>query len=213
MSSVVLYSLVYLILFGFTELLYHKLRVNAYTTRKVVHIGTGLIALTFPVYLDAFWQVLILCLSFLVLMALSERFNWFKSITDVSRKSYGSWLFALVVLICFYVQSALQSPVYYFLPLLILTISDPLAASVGKKFQFVPIHVFGAHKTLGGSLAFLISSLTLICSFAYFYQTDWMWWQMMSFALVVSVVELMSVKGWDNLTIPLSAIGLMYLFS
>jgi len=117
MIEILIYSTLYLVLFGFTDLLYYKANIKVEITRKIVHISTGIIALTFPFYLTAFWQVIVLCSSFLVLLAVSEKFGWFKSITAVERKSYGSWLFALIVLVCFYVQLTFNNLGYYYLPI------------------------------------------------------------------------------------------------
>ena len=211
MIEILLYSAAYLVLFGCTELLYHRFSVQAEVTRKIVHVSTGLIALSFPVFLQHFWQVCLLCLSFLLLLAVSEKFNWFKSITAVERKSYGSWLFALIVLLCFWVYKQYSNPSFYFLPLLILSICDPLAAYVGKKTQWRPLQIWGSTKTVGGSLAFLVSSFIITLVFVHYgYFTG----SIVSALLVscaATVAELVSTKGWDNLTIPLTVMAMIYL--
>ena len=211
MIEVLIYSALYLLLFGFTDLLYHQFKVDANTTRKVVHICTGLIALTFPVYLEHLWQVAWLCLSFLLLMAVSERFKWFKSITAVERKSYGSWLFALVVLACFYIQINEGRTEFFYLPILVLTISDPMAAIVGKRLEYKPLNVFGHKKTLGGSLAFLCSALLILAIVSHFFYSLKLT-EILVMAVAATVSELLSTKGLDNLTIPASIVILLTLF-
>lgn len=214
MIAILLYSVLYLVLFGITDLLYHKMNVAVETTRKIVHVSTGLIAMTFPIYLDHFWQVLALCCSFLLLMAVSEKLYWFKSITAIERKSYGSWLFALIVLCCFYIQVELNNMAYYYLPILVLSISDPIAALVGKATQFVPIKVFGSTKTLGGSIAFLVTTSLILLVFDQLSGTgSWPIIYIVLSSIVVTVAELLSTKGWDNLTIPLTTVVLIYLIN
>jgi phytol kinase len=211
MIEVLIYSALYLLLFSFTDLLYHRFKVDANHTRKIVHICTGLIALTFPVYLEHLWQVAWLCLSFLLLMAVSERFKWFKSITAVERKSYGSWLFALVVLACFYIQINEGRTEFFYLPILVLTMSDPMAAIVGKRLEYKPLNVFGHKKTLGGSLAFLCSALLILAVVNYFFynlNTS----AILALAGAATVSELLSTKGLDNLTVPGSIVVLLTLF-
>ncbi len=213
MKEVAIYSVIYLALFGFTEFLYYKFKVNVEHTRKIVHICTGLIALTFQVYLDEIWQVAILTMSFLGLIALSEKKKWFKSITAINRKSSGSWLFALVVLFCFWLSQKWTLEFYY-LPILILSISDPMAALVGKKTRFYPIKVFGQLKTIGGTIAFFITTIALIFGFKMIVPfifdgltfSSYTWFFIISLALVSSFAELFSTKGWDNFTVPLSII-------
>ncbi|PCJ65646.1 MAG: phosphatidate cytidylyltransferase [Bacteroidetes bacterium] len=208
-----------MVLFGFTDLLYHKFKVAVQHTRKIAHICTGFIALTFPLYLDEIWHVAILSTSFLGLMALSEKFQWFKSITAVKRKSYGSWLFALVVLICFAVFKRI-GPIFYYLPILILTLADPAAAIFGRKFNYKPLTIFGQKKTIGGSIAFfLVAVATQLAyiSFARFlvtadFQIDFS--DILKFCIVAlasAVAEFFSTKGWDNLTIPLTVLAVLLL--
>ncbi len=213
MIEILIYSTLYLVLFGFTDLLYYKANIKVEITRKIVHISTGIIALTFPFYLTAFWQVIVLCSSFLVLLAVSEKFGWFKSITAVERKSYGSWLFALIVLVCFYVQLTFNNLGYYYLPILVLTVSDPLAAVVGKRFNFGPIQVFGNIKTLGGSGAFFVSTLLILSGYKAYFNHQWGWATLVVASLIITLLELVSVRGWDNLSIPAGAMGFVYIMS
>ena len=175
-----------------------------------MHVCTGLIALTFPIYIQKFWLVAWLCLSFLILMAISERFKWFKSITAVDRKSYGSWLFALVVLVCFYIQINTDRTEFFYLPILVLTISDPVAAIVGKWLNFRPLMICGHKKILGGSVAFLCSACLIVGTVNHLYYSlsavDIAW-----ISITATLAELISTKGLDNLTVPGSIVVLLSL--
>lgn len=210
MKALALYALLYLALFGFTDILYHKFGVNAETTRKIVHVCTGVIALTFPVYLTEFWQAAVLCGSFLGLLFVCERFCWFQSITAIKRKSYGSWLFALVVLICFWIQWKTGNLRYYYIPLLILSLADPAAAFAGQKWRYRPFRIFGQAKTISGSLGFLVVCLAILWGFHPEQMNLNQLFIMMGMALALTITEAISVNGWDNLTIPVVAVGLIY---
>lgn len=220
MKEIFFYSALYIALFSFTDFLYHQLKIKVDFTRKVVHICTGIIALSFPIFLEGIWQVVTLCCSFLVLMFLSEKYRWFKSITAVERKSYGSWLFALIVLICFGIMKY-SSPDYYYLPLLILTIADPLAAFFGKRLNFIPVFIFGHKKTIGGSIAFFIACFLIILIYVVLNKSTsfdsllviGLIPTFLLITLVATGAELISTKGWDNLSIPLSVITMLFIFS
>lgn len=210
MTAVLLYASAYLVLFAFTDLLYHRLRVHVEHTRKVVHVSTGVLALTFPTVLDAFWQVAALCGSFLVLMYVSEQRRWFPSITAVERRSYGSWLFALVVFCCFGIQLYWGSPLFYYAPLLVLTLADPAAALLGKRLAFVPYHIGGHTKSVGGSLVFLgISFVIIWLSLAAFGGVPSVW-RCGTIALLLAATEGLSSDGWDNLTVPLTTVACLH---
>ncbi|MCB9262927.1 MAG: phosphatidate cytidylyltransferase [Flavobacteriales bacterium] len=213
MKEIVIYSGIYLALFGITEWLYHKQKFQAETTRKIVHICTGIIALTFPSYLLHLWQTALLCGSFLLLMFVSERYRWFKSITAVERKSYGSWLFAVVVLLCFFIQQKLDNTTLYFAPILVLSLADPMAAFIGKKLHFKPFTVWGQTKTLGGTLAFMATCFVILLILNTGEITFSKLLKLLLISGITAVVEAISTKGWDNLTIPISIIVLLYFFN
>lgn len=210
MIPILLYSLLYLALFSFTEVLYHRLKVKVEYTRKIVHVFTGFIALTFPLYMDYLWQVLLLCGLFLLLMFLSERFKLFKSITAVKRKTAGSWLFALVVAVCFAVHLYLDSTVYYYLPVLILTVADPAAALVGGNFHRKPYKIWGQTKSVSGSLAFFAVTFILFLVFSLYQNLNFSLPLIVSASFVITLVEALSTKGLDNFTIPISTVVLLY---
>jgi hypothetical protein len=82
----------FLALFGLAELGYHVFKYQGENTRKFVHIGTGLLTMLFPLVFEEMIWVVLLCLSFLILLLLSQRFHFLKSINDIDRHSHGSIL-------------------------------------------------------------------------------------------------------------------------
>lgn len=215
MAEILVYSIIYLTLFGLTDLLYHRGGIKVDVTRKIVHVCTGIIAFTFPLFLQHIWQLTVLCGSFLILMFASEKAGWFKSITAVERRSHGSWLFALSVLVCFIVNRLIhqQNNSFYYIPLLLLTLADPAAAYFGKRLKSRTFTIHGSIKTLGGSLAFfLVSVIVLLIYFNWqgdnFTQRDWphSFIQIILLSIAASSAEFFSVHGWDNLTIPLAVL-------
>ena len=154
-------------------------------------------------------DLIILCSGFAIILVLSIKWNFLNSINAIKRPSRGSVLYPVVVVICYLFQYYRGSYTYYFIPILILALADPAAAWAGNKFKYKPFSVLANSKTLGGSIgffivAFLIAviglylrdnqniSLILICS--------------LIIALLTSVSEALSIRGYDNLFIPLSAI-------
>ena len=211
MWAIVVYSAIYFLLFGITEVLYHVLRVRVEYTRKIVHITTGIIALSFPTYMHAFWQVALLCGTFIVILFLSERYRLLKSITAIDRKSHGSWLFAVVVLLCYAVQQYFHSRIYYLIPILILTLADPLAALIGKKTNIIPFNIFSNTKTLGGSLSFYIICIAVFLMVFQYMNIEYSLIRIIIGSTIITLAEALSVKGWDNFTIPTSTIACLNL--
>src|SRR3546814_15775711 len=50
----------------------------------------------------------------------------------------------------------------YYLPIMVLAISDPLAALSGKKWPWRPYRIAGATKTILGSLVFFMSAFLIV---------------------------------------------------
>lgn len=205
---ILFFSLAYLGLFSVSELLFRKCQVPAEHTRKLVHFGSGILALLFPIYFENLWAVGILCGGFLALLFLSYAWNILPSINQVQRKTWGSVLFPIVVFCCFFLAQNKGNLSYYYSPILVLAISDPLAALIGKNFPVKAYRIFGQGKSLGGSLAFLISA-GLILNFSLLN---------LPFSVVLlsagsaCLMEAVSTHGWDNLMIPIGVIFPLLLF-
>lgn len=204
----------FLALFGLAELLYHRAGVQVELTRKLVHAGTGLLALLFPVLLHQHWLVLILCAIFGVLLVCTIRFRLLPSIHAIERESVGSLAYPVSVYLC-YLAFDYQRPqyLYFYMPVLILALSDPLAALVGKRWPWGQFRIGQEYKTLSGSLAFFLSAFVI--SMAWLSQSVGKLGlaQSTAYALFIAgistLAEALSRKGYDNLSIPLSVVGAM----
>lgn len=211
----------FLSLFALAELIYHYFKVKAELTRKFVHFGTGILSLLFPLMLSNHWFVLALCASFALILITSLKFNLLKSINAIDRKSYGSLCYPLAVYSCFLIQSwyGEQSNFYggyliYYLPLLILAISDPLAALIGKRWSWLPYKVGIGTKTMSGSLAFFGSALLISIAAFFAFQISLSFELLVGSCLLIAgitaVSESVSRNGFDNLFIPLSGSIVVY---
>lgn len=207
-------------LFALAEVLYHVTKVQAEYTRKLVHVGTGILTLLFPIYLQHLWQVIVICMAFLVLLLLSLKFNLLKSINKVDRKTVGSLLYPVIVIIVYaFYQYQRQQPdgfnpyLYYYLPILLMAICDPIAALVGAQYAKGK-NIEG--KTLVGSGAFFISALITSVMIYYMFTITQ---QGMGLIVIHSTIiaattmlaERYSNAGWDNFTIPLVVVGYLWL--
>lgn len=201
----------FLLLFAIAEGMYHYMHIKAELTRKTVHFGTGVLTLLFPVLLKNHWLVLFLCSSFAVILIFSLKFNLLKSINAIDRKSAGSICYPISVYICYFVYEQYNYSYHYFyVPILILAICDPIAALFGKKWPLGKYKVGNSHKTILGSSMFFLSSF-LLTLFLYLYSVQiTSTFTFLLTCLVVSsvttIVEAFSKNGYDNITIPLSAL-------
>jgi len=210
----------FLVLFIVAEILYHRLHVKAEITRKIVHIGTGLLTLLFPVLLSSHWWVLLLCGSFFLLLVLSMRYHLLKSIHAIDRRSVGSLVYPVIVYGCFLAWEKIEKPIqpgysFFYVPILVMALADPAAALTGKSWPKGVFKIGNERKSLSGSSAFFIVALIVACCFFYFssgYSFERSFTDAILIALISAVVEAVSRNGFDNLTIPVSVLACMYFF-
>jgi CDP-diglyceride synthetase len=211
------YVFAFLLLFLIGELAYHSLQSEVEISRKWVHIASGLLCLTFPIYINNHLLVMLLCVNFIFILLLSKHFYFLPSINKIDRKSYGSMLFPVSVYCCFLCFQYYNNQYFYFyLPILILAVCDPVAALVGKKWPLGKYKVGNDYKTLIGSMAFFVSCfLILLVSLSAFMPLNSLATIIMgSFLIAMSttLVEAFSRNGFDNLTIPSSVILCLIMF-
>jgi phytol kinase len=212
--NLIILTFIYLLIFGISELLFVKANLKAEKTRKFIHISCGLVSLSYVFLFETIWPVLIITSSFAILLYTSKKLNFLNSIHKVSRQTYGSYLFPLAVLFCFSVYLYLENPIYYYLPFTIMVISDPLAAIFGK---LVPLKKYKSgkyYKSIGGTLAFLISA-SLITFILTFFLLEMGISQILLLSLTVGIVssitEALCRRGVDNILVPIVIVASMYI--
>ncbi|MCB0429458.1 MAG: phosphatidate cytidylyltransferase [Flavobacteriales bacterium] len=211
---VALLASAFLLLFATAELLYRVFKVKAEVTRKMVHIVTGLLTLLFPPFIDGHWWVMALCGSFFLILAVSMRTGWLPSINAVDRVTRGSLLYPVVVYGCYLAYAHHRDMTLYYIPILTLAIADPMAAFVGKTFPRGRYVLLGHAKTLSGSSGFLVAAV-LVAVVSFRITTELTVSAMIIPACVIAVVstlaEAVSHKGYDNLSIPGVSLAALWL--
>lgn len=215
--NTILLATSFLVLFTIAECLYHFFKVSVELTRKLVHLGTGFLTLLFPLLLNNQWLVLLLCGSFALILSLSLRFQFLKSINAIDRKSSGSLIYPVSVYLCYLAFTLHHQYICFYLPILILAICDPIAALTGKKWPKGKYKNGKDNKTLMGSGMFFISAL-LVCFTLFFLLNipiSFLQLTAISFliAMVSCITEAISKNGYDNLTIPMSVLSLLILLN
>lgn len=204
-------------LFGLSELIHRTTSAKVEHTRKLVHFGTGILTLMFPVFLTSSWSVLILCASFAVILLLSLKYKFLPSINAIDRESHGSILYPLAVYSCFLVYEYYdRNLMFFYAPILVLAISDPMAALFGKRWPKGKFTVGKDSKTLMGCSAFAISAFLILIGLSTLFNQEISFligYQFLLVAIGTTIVEAVSGRGTDNLTIPLSVVLLLSLFA
>jgi phytol kinase len=218
MSQQIIYAMIFLGIFLLLVLVAHALyklgHVSTETSRKFLHVSGGFLALSSPLFFTSHWWVLMLCsLAFLLLLFTYIK-HWLPSIHQTRRKSIGSVIYPIPIYLCFLVASQKNNTLLFYLPISLLTISDTIAELGGRRWGKASGNLMNSQKTVAGSISFAISALLISIA-----------WQMKSndslmqitiisltITLIATVTEMVSTRGLDNLTVPLSTLACLLVF-
>jgi dolichol kinase len=202
-----------LVLMVVAELWYILGKPQVEYTRKLVHLGSGFISLSFGFLFSSHLPVLLLCILFVLLMLLTKYFGILNAVHAVQRKSYGALYFPLATYLTFAFSWYLGKPLFYFIAIAVLSASDTIAALVGRRYGFNQYNVEGEWKSLEGSAMFFLSCY-LIVHIALLLGTDinrlnsvlvafWV-------AFLATLFEAIFTRGADNFWIPIGTVYLLW---
>ncbi|HLZ61075.1 MAG TPA: hypothetical protein VKR06_29345 [Ktedonosporobacter sp.] len=179
------------------------------TSRKLFHIGGGLTTLTFPWVFASGWPVLILALITIPSLLALKYMHTFKGnlglvLYRVDRRSFGEIYFPLSVCLLFVIAG--NNPLLFSIPVLILTLADPMAAIIGGHYGQLRYLTIKGKKSIEGSLAFFLVAFFCVHIPLLLFTTTGRVEAVLIAALVgllVMLVEAVSCDGLDNLLIPI----------
>ncbi|MFW5754355.1 MAG: diacylglycerol/polyprenol kinase family protein [Marinilabiliaceae bacterium] len=223
MDNIIVLSFVYLIgislLLAFNELNYRRLKIKGEITRKFAHFSATLATIPFPYIFPTHWYVLVLASLFFAGLAFTQNHSQLKSIHGIKRKSMGSYLLPLAIYLTFLISCQVDNKFFYILPILILAICDPMAAILGinikKHNGLIKVRGRKIDKTWLGTGAFLVTSFVISLIAIFFHREAFdlkTFWLALLIAFASTLGELLSWRGSDNLSIPLSVILILVLF-
>jgi phytol kinase len=184
--------------------------------RKCLHIGMGLVAISFPWLFDSAWPVLVLGALSLGGMAgmrlirvLSDSVG--KVVSSVGRFSLGEIYFPVAIAVQWHLYLYATAPSeyavpLYCIPLLLLTLADAAAALVGVHYGSQKYETSEGMKSAEGSLAFFLCAF-LCVHIPLLLGSDTGRAETLMIALLLALVamlfEAIAWAGLDNLILPL----------
>lgn len=179
-------------------------------TRKFIHIGVANWWFIAMYFFDK-WQFAILVPAlFVVVNYISYKKQVFTSMERTNGNSPGTVYYALSLLILSFLTFREGSyPVIGLMGILVMGYGDGLAAVVGQAYGKHHFKVLNTTKSVEGSLAMFISSFIVAILVLYISSAPSMLLYALLISLAATIIELFSIKGLDNLTVPLLT-SLMY---
>lgn len=209
-SSDIIASLVvaglYVALFAVAEIWRRKGSPQVETTRKLVHFGGGMVALSFPYIFQSHWPVLIMAVLFTLLLIVARRSSLLQSVQNVERSTIGEIVYPSAIYLVLFLDSLDDRFQYYAIAVLVLAIADAVAGIIGSEIGHVEYRVNGDRKSLEGSATFFIITFLIIAA-ALGAAGEKTVVGIVAVALlaslVLTVLEAVSPRGFDNLTLPI----------
>jgi phytol kinase len=200
-----LLSLLFLALLAAAELWRRVARPDPEWTRKLVHLGGGIVCLFFPFFVRSPWVVLAMASALSALFALGSRLGFLQSLHGVRRTSRGAEYYPLAIFLVFLL--ARDRPWLYVSCVLVLAVSDALAALIGSRYGVIRYQVEDDSKSLEGSLVFLFTTF-LAVHLPALLMTELprptVVLAATLVALIVTGLEVVCLQGTDNLYVPLT---------
>jgi dolichol kinase len=179
-------------------------------TRKLVHTGGGIACLFFPFLVKSPWTVLAMAVPLTVIFVLGGKLGFLRSLHGVKRKSHGAEYYPLAVFLTFVMTQG--RPWLYLPAVLVLAVADAFAALIGSRYGVVRYEVEDEHKSLEGSLVFLVLAFLAI-HLPVLLMTDLPRPVCVLAALLVAALvtgfEAISLRGADNLFIPIAVVVIL----
>ncbi len=182
-------------------------------SRKFIHIllsNWWLIALAF--FDHVMWAV-IPPITFVIVNFLSYRGNIIQVMERDAEKEDGLgtvyFAFSLIPLVILS-YGVTQNPLIGFVGFFIMAYGDGFAAIAGKAIKSKEYKIFGSTKTIAGSSVMFITSFVITLSVFAYSNTSLYALKAITVSLIATVLEAISGKGTDNITVPIVASLLTY---
>src|SRR5690606_2757042 len=197
-------AVVFLAVFGVAELWRRIGNPPAEWTRKLVHVTGGLVSLGLPWLVRSHWTVLALGTGLGLTLLGTRRLGLLPSVRGVARRSEGAVFLPAAIYLVFLL--AAERPTLYLISVLTLVVSDALAALVGTTYGRLTYRVERDRRSIEGSVVFFLATfLGVHLPLLLLTDVDRAVSVLVAaqIALLVTILEAVSVDGADNLVVPI----------
>lgn len=181
-------------------------------SRKFIHILLGFWWIFPMIFFTNVYIAVIGPLSFVVINYLSCKTNLIKIMEREEEDGYGTVYYAVSLLILTILTLGIfNNPDVGFIAVLTMALGDGFAALIGKNVNSKKYYINGNQKSIAGSITMFLISAILIGGYLLMAGTGLWILKTILIATIVTIVEAISIKGTDNITVPISVYLMMIL--
>ena len=187
-------------------------------SRKFIHIMLGNWWFIAMYFFTNVWFAAFVPATFIIINYLSFKKNIIKVMERDEQDGFGTVYYAVSLLILVIVSFGIYDmPSLGLIPNLVMAYGDGLAALVGKNKKSKKYKLGDSKKSFAGSLTMFAIATLLIGGYLAFWHPGVYWatphWSLVTamIGFVITAIEAISVKGTDNITVPLGTLCLLLL--
>lgn len=177
-------------------------------SRKFIHIMLSNWWIIAIVFFDNMWSAALLPLIFVVINYISFKTNLIKVMErdegTENKDSLGTVYYAISLLILALITfGPLNNPIIGLCGILVMGYGDGLAAVIGQAIKSKTFKIAGNTKSIAGCITMFAVTGIILSGFLYYYSAEY--WAIKSIvaAGIMTLIEAVSIKGTDNITVPL----------
>ena len=191
-------------------------RAGKEASRKFIHIMLANWWIIAMVFFDNVYVACVLPAVFVIVNYLSYKYDIIKEMErddePKSKQTLGTVYYAITLLItAIFTFGIWHKPIVGLVGVCVMGYGDGFAAVAGCGIKSKEFKIFGSTKSIAGSLTMLIISLIIISGALVYFQVSYWIIKSIVLAVIATVLEAISPKGTDNLTVPLAVTLLTYL--
>lgn len=181
-------------------------------SRKFIHIMLGNWWFIAMCFFTNVWSATLVPITFVVINYVSYKRDLIKVMERDEQDGLGTVYYAIALLILAIISFGIyQKPILGLIPALVMAYGDGLAAVIGKIVKSKTYRVGETTKSIAGSITMFVISIMLIAT--YFIYKGTPVGQTIPMALIMSfavtLIEAVSTKGIDNISVPISVLIMM----
>lgn len=177
-------------------------------SRKFIHIMLSNWWIIAIVFFDNMWSAALLPLIFVVINYISFKTNLIKVMErdegTENKDSLGTVYYAISLLILALITfGPLNNPIIGLCGILVMGYGDGLAAVIGQAIKSKTFKIAGNTKSIAGCITMFAVTGIILSGFLYYYSAEY--WAIKSIVVagIMTLIEAVSIKGTDNITVPL----------
>lgn len=180
-------------------------------SRKFIHVLLSNVWIIYMLFIDSLVPACILPIAFVIINTLSYKFKLIKSMEREENDGFGTIYYAVSMLVVSIIAYVAGDPRIGATGILIMGYGDGFAAIIGKKIKSKKYKIGKTTKSIAGSLTMFIISLFISFIVLKMIEVKYLIFDSFGIAVVATILEAISIKGFDNITVPVITTILTFL--